>query len=164
VAIVVAYAVWKNREALWKGFCDFVQFFIDLWHNLFGGKQRLAKAVTEAEAKKKRLPRFADFRDPFAEGVAGRYPPAELVRYTFDALEAWARDRGIPRSPDETPHEFARTVAASVPALGSDAVQLADLYSQVAYAPFTLPAGNAAQLSQLWQIMRAEALPVAAAS
>jgi hypothetical protein len=164
LAIIVIYAIWRNREALWKGFCDFVQFFTDLWQNLFGGARRRAEAAAEAANAKKLLPRFADFTDPFAAGVAGRYPPAELVRYTFEALEAWARDRGLARHPDQTPHEFVRDLAADSTALGDDAAQLADLYSQVAYAPFTLPAGSAARLSQLWRIMRAEAVSAAAAS
>ncbi len=156
LAIVVIYLVWRNRDALWKAFCDFVQFFIDLWQNLFGGGKRQAEEAAENAKVKKPLPRFADFKDPFASGAAGRYPPAELVRYTFEALEAWARDRGCPRHPDETPHEFVRGLAAHSPALGDDAARLADLYCQVAYAPFNLPAAGAAGLAQLWRIMRAE--------
>ena len=162
VAILIIYAIWRNREALWKAFCDFVQFLLDFWHNLFGGAGRRAEAAAAAASAKKILPRFADFTDPFAAGIANRYPPAELVRYTFNALEAWGRDRGYPRPPDQTPHEFVRCLAANAPALGDDAARLADLYSLVAYAPFTLPAGGAARLSQLWQIMRTEAVPTVA--
>jgi hypothetical protein len=163
LAIVIIYLVWRNREALWKAFCDFVQFFIDLWQNLFGGGRSRAKEAAEAAAAKKPLPRFADFRDPFASGAAGRYPPAELVRYTFEALEAWARDRGRPRHPDQTPHEFVRTLTEKSPALGDDVTRLAELYCQVAYAPFNLPPASAARLAELWRIMRAETTAAATA-
>ena len=103
------------------------------------------------------LRRFADFRDPFAEGVAGRYRPEELVRYTFEALEAWARDHGHPREPEQTPHEFTRRLAAQVSPLADDAARLADLYCQAAYASGTLPAGQVARLSELWQHLRTAA-------
>jgi hypothetical protein len=159
VALIVIYAVWRNRDALWKGFCDFVQFFIDLWQNLFGPSRHKAEEAAEEAKIRKQLPRFADFKDPFAAGVAGRYPPAELVRYTFAALEAWARDRGSPRHTDHTPHEFVRNLVMNFPILGDDAARLADLYCQVAYAPFVLPPSGASQLSQLWQIMRSQPAP-----
>jgi hypothetical protein len=157
LAALLIYAIWRYRAEIWKAICEFIQFLADLWNNLFGGSKRREEAAAEAAKAKKPLPRFADFNDPFAAGVASRYPPAELVRYTFSALEAWGRDRGCPRPPDQTPHEFVRNLAAIAPALGDDAAQLADLYCQVAYASFTLPAASVARLAQLWRIMRAEA-------
>jgi hypothetical protein len=78
-----------------------------------------------------------------------------LVQYTFEALEAWARDNGQPRPPEQTPHEFARSVGSSLSSLADDARHLADLYCQVAYAPGSLPAASATRLSHLWQEMRA---------
>jgi len=132
----------------------------DFWNRLFGGKAReVEKAVAEEAAKKRPLPRFTDYKDPFAAGVAGRYRPEELVRYTFEALEAWARDTGHSRLPDQTPHEFARSLAAEVSSLAADAGYLAELYCQVAYAHATPAAASVGRLSQLWQGMRAAVAP-----
>ena len=77
----------------------------DLWNRLFGRKAREAeKAAAEEAAKQRPLPRFADYKDPFAAGVAGRYRPEELVRYTFEALEASARQTpAIPACPTRRP-------------------------------------------------------------
>ena len=105
------------------------------------------------------MPRFADYNDPFAAGMAGRYRPEELVRYTFEALEAWARDTAMSRLPDQTPHEFARSLAAMASSLAADAGYLAELYCQVAYAHATPPAASVGRLSHLWQGNAAAQLP-----
>jgi hypothetical protein len=156
LAAVVVYALWKNRAELLAALRDFRQSLADFWRRLFGGKSRQANEAAAEEASKGPAPRrFADFADPFAAGTAGRYRPEELVRYTFEALEAWARDNGHSRLPDQTPHEFARCLAGEVSSLADDARHLADLYCQVAYAHDTPSAAGVARLSQLWQEMRA---------
>jgi hypothetical protein len=158
LAAVVVYAVWKNRAELLAALREWRQTLADLWQRLFGGKRREAEATAAEEAAKgKPLPRFADFTDPFAAGTAGRYRPEELVRYTFEALEAWARDTGIPRPPEQTPHEFARSLGSIAAPLADDTRFLADLYCQVAYAPGTLQTAMVARLPRLWQGMRAAA-------
>ena len=122
LAVLVAWAVWKNRAELLAALRDFGQMLADIWNRLFGGTARQrTEAVAEQSARQPSLPRFADYKDPFAAGTAGRYPPGELVRYTFDALEAWARDGGHPRQPDQTPHEFVRSLAGEASSLAADA-------------------------------------------
>lgn len=158
LAVLIVYAIWTNRAAILAALGDFAQWLQDFWHHLFGGKsRRMGLVAEEAAAKPTPPPRFADFTDPFAAGLAGRYSPEELVRYTFAALEAWARDQGYPRQPEQTPHEFTRRVGSRVAALAGDAGRLAELYCQVAYAPGTLPTAGVARLSQLWLNMRVEA-------
>ena len=64
--------------------------------------------VEEEEQEGGPVKSFLDYSDPFASGLAGRMTMQELVRYSFEGLEAWARDNGCPRGEDETPLEFAR--------------------------------------------------------
>jgi hypothetical protein len=156
LAAVLAYFLWKNRVEILEALRNFRQALADLWNRLFGAKPSLAEEAAKEEiAKGPSWRRFADFRDPFAAGAAARYRPEELVRYTFEALEAWARDNGHPRLPEQTPHEFARSVGVTLSSLTDDARHLADLYCQVAYAPGSLQAANVARLPHLWQEMRA---------
>ncbi len=160
LAVLIGWAVWKNRAELLAALRDFRQMLADFWNRLFGGKARQSEqAAAEEAAKGRSLPRFADYTDPFAAGAAGRYRPEELVRYTFEALEAWARDTGHSRLPDQTPHEFARCLAAEASSLSADAGYLAELYCQVAYAHVTPAASSVARLSQLWQGMRSAVAP-----
>jgi hypothetical protein len=153
--LLVIYVVWRSRYELLAALSNFGQWLIDFWHNLFAGTLGGADEEGNEERPKRRTRRpFADFADPFASGMADRYSPAELVRYTFEAVEAWAWEHGQPREADQTPHEFARRLASKFSTLGEDAGRLADLYAQAAYAPVTLPAANVARLSHLWQNLR----------
>jgi hypothetical protein len=64
LAVLVAWAIWKNRAELLAALRDFRQMLADFWNKLFGGKAREAKQVAAEEASKARpLPRFANFTD-----------------------------------------------------------------------------------------------------
>jgi hypothetical protein len=80
-------------------------------------------------------------------------PPAQLVRYTFEALEAWARERVVARPPEQTPLEFAHELGQRVPALAKDVASTAELYVRVAYARKN-PSREAVEvLERLWRRM-----------
>jgi len=145
---VVIYALWRSR-AEWPGLLERLREF---WRRLFGGKPGAADETASASegSDGPGLPRFSYYPDPFATGDAGRYSPDELVSYSFDALEAWARDQGWPREPDQTPHEFAYQLGARVESLSEDVRRLADLYCRVAYAPDTVPRKSVTALRDLW--------------
>lgn len=83
--------------------------------------------------------------------------PAQLVRYSFEALEAWAFEHDLPRMTDETPIEFADRVGGDVPALESEAKRLAALYARVLYARGGLPANWRAVVEQFWDKLEAAA-------
>jgi hypothetical protein len=80
-----------------------------------------------------------------------------LVRYSFEALQAWAHERDLGRRPDETPLEFVARLGDEVPALEADAVRLANLYVWALYARGPLPASCRAAVQQFWQALEAAA-------
>jgi hypothetical protein len=96
--------------------------------------------------------RFSSYDDPFASGMAARVPLPELVRYSFEALEAWGRDHGSPRATGQTPHEFTQQLGDFDNSVSREVKQLADLYCQIAYAP-SLPAGGIELVRGFWQRM-----------
>jgi hypothetical protein len=144
---VVIYALWRSRGEL----LGFLQRLREFFARLFGGAPAAADEPAGVQGESEPGPRpFSEYPDPFATGDADRYSPDELVSYSFEALEAWAREQGWPREPDQTPHEFAQQLGSRVEALSSDARRLADLYCRVAYAPDTVPRKSAAGLRELW--------------
>jgi hypothetical protein len=133
----------------------------DLWQALFGWWQpRPAAAGGPGEARSAGGPPprpFSSYSNPFADGRARGLSPEELVRYSFEALQAWAWERDFGRRPDETPLEFVARLGDEVPALEADAVRLANLYVRALYARGPLPANCRASVQQFWEALEAAA-------
>lgn len=156
LALAVCYFAWRNWPAIVRAFLEIVQMIRDLIARLFGGG-RLDTATGDGEqAAAPVAPRrtFAEFTDPFLSGRDRKTSPVELVRYTFEAFEAWSSDRGQPRSPDQTPQEFLRAAAPPQSLLHDEARRMVRLYSEAAYASAQISREAAATLRQLWHLMQ----------
>jgi hypothetical protein len=158
VVLAVLFVLWRSRAEVWSAVREFLAGLRDFWNSLWGSKRvgRIGPSDEEILAELPPPP-FSSYADPFANGIAGRYSPEELVRYSFEAFEAWSREHGCSRQPDQTPHELARDVSGRVPAMAPDARNLAELYARAAYDRGTLPPTSAEQLRALWQHMRSGA-------
>jgi len=135
----------------------FIEMLAKFWADLlaaFGGKRGDERdAAADTGAAPATVVRFAAFENPFFSGAAGRMPPAQLVRYTFEALEAWARERVVARPPEQTPLEFAQELGRRDPALAKDVTSTAELYVRVAYARKNPSRESVAVLERLWRRM-----------
>jgi hypothetical protein len=122
------------------------------WKGLFGRREREVeeKVETIIAPVETRVP-FAAFSNPFADGTADGRSPEDLVRYSFEAMEAWAGDREIARTADETPLEFAARVGDQFVWLRPDSRKLALLVARMAYASGNLPADSRTTLAQFWE-------------
>ncbi|MBX9623689.1 MAG: DUF4129 domain-containing protein [Gemmataceae bacterium] len=149
-------------------FTDWARRLLDAlrnwWANLFGRANRERERAGEPEAARPtRPPPFTAFSDPFADGTAAGRDPAELVAYTFAALDSWAWDRGHGRRADETPLEFAARLAGEYPDIGADVRRLAGRYARVAYSEGPLPGDTRRMLEEVWdQLVHGVAVAVAA--
>ena len=157
LALALGYLGWRNRQQIAKAIAEFVQMVRELLTRLFGGEKPSLASIADEEPKKQQQPPprpFASFADPFAGGGQRPMPPDELVRYTFEAFEAWARERGCPRSPDQTPGELIRLAVAKNSSLWNEAQRLARLYNEAAYAPGSVSIQEVEKLGTLWSLMR----------
>ena len=150
-AIFLGFCAWKYRQQI-------MQALAEIWRQLrelFGGR-RTGEGGGEADqaAAGVRLRSFAEFRDPFLTGQHGQMPPEELVRYTFAAFEAWANDRGRPRTPDCTPQELMHAAVEPETPLYTEARKLVRLYGELAYASRRVQRQAADELREVWQLMR----------
>jgi hypothetical protein len=151
-AIAVAAVVLLMRH--WSRVMEILAKF---WADLlaaFGRKRGDEhEATPESGAAPAAVVRFAAFENPFFSGAAGRMAPAQLVRYTFEALEAWARERVVARPPEQTPLEFAQELGRRDPAIAKDVTSTAELYVRVAYARKNPSRESVAVLERLWRRM-----------
>ncbi len=159
LAVAVGVLAWRYRAELAAAWKKLLAELIDLWYRWFGGRK--AATAEEAASPTAAPPRpFAAFVDPFASGAAARMSPAEVVRYTFQALEAWGRENGCGRETGQTAHEFAAAIGQLDHSVAREAGQLAELYARLAYAPPAAIRTSFEPLRSLWQKMRAPAVEV----
>ena len=106
------------------------------WQRLFGwwNVDRGRQGEAEELAEKFTPAPFSAFRNPFLYETGAGRSPEELVCYSFDALQAWAREHGVERQPDETPLEFTERFCQETPGLETETRRLVGLYARVAYA------------------------------
>jgi hypothetical protein len=139
---------WIYRQELLAAWRKLLEELRELWAGWFGGRPSAEEAAPMVSVP---VPRpFAAYADPFLTGAAARMSGADLIRYTFEATQAWARERECPRQPEQTPLEFAATIETAEPGFGGSIRSLAGWYSQLAYAPKSEWRGSRETIRQIW--------------
>jgi hypothetical protein len=165
LVIALVYFGWKHREQVMAAAKQLIEEFRNLLARLFGGsREPVAPNEGGPQVARDTHKPFSSYHDPFTSGSADRCSMEQLVRYTFEAMEAWGRERGRPRQYEQTPLEYAQRLAVDHPSLGVAAQQLADLYSRVAYGRERISRDRARVIQQLWRHMRSTAAMPAAPS
>lgn len=123
-----------------------------LWQSLFGrGSDAGSESAQPGEAEERPVLRpFSSYRNPFLNGATGFSSVEELVRYSFEALEAYAQERGMGRQPYDTPLEFASRLGERMPSLEKEVARLADLYARANYSRASLPNSATEAVKQFW--------------
>jgi hypothetical protein len=127
----------------------------DWWAGLFTGKRGAAKAAAAAETPTGpvRPPPFYEFSNPFGDGSADGRDLAELVEYTFQALDSWAWDRECGREPRETPLEFCARLGEAFPDLTEVLTRFARTHARTTYSDLPPPSDALAVLEATWEGM-----------
>jgi hypothetical protein len=163
LALVALYALGRMLWALLKHLANFSAWARSLldslqawWRGVVG--QRKTRAEPDSTgAVAPRVP-FSAYRNPFRTGAA-RMSPEQVVRYSFEALEAYARELGHERQPDETPLEFANRLGEERPALADDVLALSRLYTHIAYASTRLAPSAIGPVKRFWDNIHESARP-----
>jgi len=96
---------------------------------------------------------FTDFVDPFQQNQSAWTPP-KVVEHTFEAIEAWACERSVPRRTNETAEEFLTRLSVRYPEQIQTFQRLTGLYNRLAYAAQTVDKNESNRLSTLWTWMK----------
>jgi Domain of unknown function (DUF4129) len=158
IVLAVAAVIFILRGGLryLANFCDWARRLLEalrrFWEGLF--LRRRGESSSEAESGEQALTArqpFLAFANPFLDGRADGMLPADLVRYSFEALAAWGDENGLGRTVDETPIEFANRVAATAPKLGAETQRLGALYARVLYSQGALPPTWREAMEKFWE-------------
>lgn len=146
----------RYRRGAWAAFSNFFRRLAGLL-----GLARKLKPPKIKLPKRKRLRvkvkdrwglacyRFTNpFRDP---QLKERLSPADLIRYSYGALMAFAQDAGFPRRDDQTPYEFAVNLPEGLSMLAKPTRELTILFVRAEYAPQKVTPQDIAALKRFWQ-------------
>jgi hypothetical protein len=157
LALVVLFFVLRGFLRHLAQFTSWARSLLDalsrFWASLFGGAGGEEKGAKTEEERPAPPRTFREYPDPFLTGAAESMSEKELVLYTFAALEAWARDRGLDRLADETPLEFGARLGSQVPDFYAPVRRLVNLYVLTVYAEDAMPADVEDQLREFWEAL-----------
>ena len=155
IAIAVAVVAWRNRAALIASLHGFLQQLRNLLTALFGGRPSSPGESDENEnaATSPSVRSFGSFANPFSSGRAETMANSQLVAYTFEALEAWARDHQVGRGAEQTPLEFMRMLTRDGRVFGDELCSFTHEYTRLAYSGRSPSDEARAAARTLWQQM-----------
>jgi hypothetical protein len=162
IVVTIAFVLTGGLRYL-ANFCDWARRLLEalqrFWEGLFAWRVGgAARADSDVEPPRATGVPFHAFANPFHSGRADKMSPADLVRYSFEALEAWAGEHDCGRGTDETPIEFTERLAEQVGFLDRETSHLGVLYAGVLYAKGAVPPDWRDRLHEYWQ--RLAAAPV----
>ena len=130
------------------------QFFRKLFD--FAPSRKPSKR-TEAALPPAKFSSFAEYSNPFFTGKDDAWPPDQIIIYSYEAVQVWAKEQGNPARPDETAREFCARLGENRPELDALLNQLARLYAHAAYGT-KLPANcDLEPIRELWRSLTAAA-------
>lgn len=155
VLLVIAFLLLRSGLRFLANFTQWARNLLAAlqawWNGLATLFMQTPRSTTEAAVPPPTPPReWSSFRDPFLTGEADEMSAARLLRYTYEALEAWARDRDLGRQARETPLEFAERLAGEFDELDNHIRRLVGWYAHLAYARGKAPAVSRDVLREFW--------------
>lgn len=141
------YLIWHALQALWRAILQFFRDLLDLRPSLV---IRRAKGMGEKPLARPRL--FATYKNPFLSRKEQVWPPEQIIAYSFEAVQAWAREQGWAPRQDQTPREICVTLEEQFPQHAAGWRHLARLYDYAAYGrQVPTDTGDWEPLRQLWR-------------
>jgi hypothetical protein len=160
ILLIVALAalfVWllvRYRKVIAEMFRAFIAAVRDFFRKLFSFRWRKAvPAVEEVPPPAPVLEPFASYRNPFITGKDRTWSPERLLLYTYEAVQAWAKEQGIEIKPEQTPREFCFRLIERFPEVGSELEQFSFYYGHAAFAKRLPEDFETESIRRLWQYL-----------
>ena len=148
IVLVVIIGIFFYRN--WTLICQwFSNLFASEESALAGMEEESVNSVIDSPPRP-----FSSFRNPI-----GRDPDLRRVMViTFQAFESWSRESGVIRGKEETPAEFTRRVAKTLPEkfsaqLPRHAAQVVESYNRIVFGRGNATEGDVAAAAHVWAVM-----------
>jgi hypothetical protein len=130
------------------------QFFRNLFELTPSRKPAKKTESTPARAK---FSSFAEYKNPFFTGRDHAWRPEQIILYSYEAVQVWAKEQGMAARPEETAREFCGRLSGQRPELESQLEPLARLYAHAAYGTKLPPNCDLEPIRELWRRLTAAA-------
>ena len=148
--IALIWVLIKFRKEIARFIRKLITAIQNYFRKLFRRRPRKPTPAASTNAPQMVLEPFDAYPNPFVTGKARSWPSERLLRYTYEAIQSWAKEQGIELKPQQTPREFCAELIARFPDLGPALEDFSFYYTHVAFAK-QLPADFAPDsLRPLW--------------
>lgn len=151
VAGFILTFLYRNRDWVMALLRDLLAALRRLFAGFHFGSSATVGPVTAVPVKT-RPRRFAAFQNPFLTGQVSAWPPEKVIFYSYEALQAWAAERGWSPKPEQTAREFCRELGERCPEITPELQQFSRLHGQAAYGA-TPPGEDLGPVKSLWQFL-----------
>ena len=157
VAIIVAvgWILFRRRDLILQALKSIAASIAKFFQDLFGFTSLFNKSAAIATHKNPPRRPFAKFHNPFLSGRGADWTHARLIMYSYDALRAWAEEKGVVPRPEQTAREFCAEVSARFPEINSELNQFSRLYGQAAYTTTAAEGSDLEPVKNLWRFFNA---------
>lgn len=158
VAVAVVVGLWSYRkrdlllqmaQAFWAAMA---KFLADL-SGVFAFQKSTSQPV---KIQKPKSSSFESYHNPFLTGGEESWTHENLVLYSFEALQAWAGEKGIEPRPEQTAREFCEEVGNRFPEINSELYGLSYLYGHAAYGTPARAKYDLEPVKSLWEFFYRE--------
>jgi hypothetical protein len=149
-ALVIGAWIIRRRHLLLEMARSILAALAQFIRNLFDlmPSPKPAKTADAAPARA-RFISFAGYTNPFFTAKDRAWPPEQIILYSYEAVQAWAKELGIAARPEETAREFCGRLSEQRPESNLDT--LARLYAHAAYGKKLPPQCDLEPIRELWR-------------
>lgn len=161
LALIVCFVIFRHGLSFLSNFMPWAKNLLAAidawWKGLFGVKEASTE-LRETSLLQETIEKtpFTAFSNPFEDGSADGRSVQDLVRYSFQALEAWASDRKQDRRENETAIEFAQRLGNEYEGISDASSRLAILVARMLYSTNELPKTSRNTVERFWDAISQE--------
>ncbi len=152
--VVIGGWIIRRRHLLLEMLRSIIAALAQFFRKLFDltPSRKPAKKIEPGPAPAK-FSTFAEYKNPFFAGKDYAWPPEQIIIYSYEAVQVWARELGIAARPEETAREYCVRLSEERPELDTQLNQLAYLYAHAAYGTKLPPNSDLEPIRELWRQM-----------
>jgi hypothetical protein len=151
VAILAAWWLFRRRDLILQALKSIIAAIAQFFRDLFRfGSSTTAPAANTGKKSPPRRP-FAAFHNPFLTGRETAWTHGQLILYSYEALRAWAEEKGVTPRPEQTAREFCTELSDRFPEINPELNRLSFLYGQAAYTTSGAESSDLEPVKKLWQ-------------